>query len=164
MTLEMRTVFVNVFSRLKQRILWKWPEEIPGLPSNVMLSAWIPQQDVLGELLVFYFRITVVTHANYTLIGIKITLLQIPAHPNTRLFITHAGLLSTQEAIYHGVPMVDIPIFGDQDFNAHRATELGIAVTLEILNINEEALENAIYTVLNDSRYDIPFSSGAFVC
>ena len=79
---------------------------------------------------------------------------QIPAHPNTRLFITHAGLLSTQESIYHGVPMIDIPIFADQDFNAHRATELGIAVTLEILEITEERLENAIYTVLNDSKYE----------
>ena len=86
------------------------------------------------------------------MILIKIVFINIPAHPNTHLFITHAGLLSTQESIYHGVPMIDIPIFGDQDFNAHRATELGIAVTLEILDLSEEGLENAIYTVLNDSK------------
>ncbi len=36
------------------------------------------------------------------------------AHKNTKLFITHAGLLSTQESIYHGVPMLGIPIFADQ--------------------------------------------------
>ena len=46
---ESRKVFVNVFSRLKQRVLWKWPTEMPDLPSNVKLSKWIPQQDVLGK-------------------------------------------------------------------------------------------------------------------
>lgn len=36
------------------------------------------------------------------------------AHKNTKLFITHSGLMSSQEAIYHGVPMLGIPIFADQ--------------------------------------------------
>lgn len=48
--------------------------------------------------------------------------------------------------------MVDIPVFGDQDLNANRATQAGIAVTVEILDITEEALENAINRVLNNKR------------
>ena len=58
---------------------------------------------------------------------------EISAHPNVRVFITHGGLLSTQEAIYHAVPMVDIQIFYDQDFDAQQAQRLGVSVFVEIL-------------------------------
>jgi glucuronosyltransferase len=48
---EYRKVFVNVFSRLKQRVIWKWETEtMPDLPPNVKLSKWLPQQDILGKM------------------------------------------------------------------------------------------------------------------
>jgi len=40
------------------------------------------------------------------------------AHPNVAVFITHCGLLGTMEALYNGVPMLGLPIFGDQPKNA----------------------------------------------
>jgi glucuronosyltransferase len=43
-------MFMNVFRQLKQKVLWKWETEtMPDLPSNVKLSKWLPQQDILGH-------------------------------------------------------------------------------------------------------------------
>jgi glucuronosyltransferase len=43
-------IFVKVFSRLKQRVLWKFEtEHMDNLPPNVKLSKWLPQQDILGK-------------------------------------------------------------------------------------------------------------------
>ena len=36
------------------------------------------------------------------------------AHPNLKVFVTHGGLLSTQEALFHKVPLVGVPILNDQ--------------------------------------------------
>jgi glucuronosyltransferase len=120
---EMRQKFLNVFSRLKQRVLWKWNSgEMPNVPSNVKLSSWLPQQDILG-------------------------------HPNIRIFMTHGGLLSSQEAAYHGVPLIGIPMFADQDLNTQQAVSNGYAVFLEILDLSEELLDSLINEVLNEPKY-----------
>jgi len=47
-------------------------------------------------------------------------------HPNTRLFITHAGNGGQYEALYHGVPMLSFPLFADQHTNAQKTVEKGI--------------------------------------
>lgn len=36
------------------------------------------------------------------------------AHPNLKAFITHAGSLSSQEAVWYGKPCIAMPIFLDQ--------------------------------------------------
>lgn len=46
------------------------------------------------------------------------------------LFVTHHGLNSTHEAIWHGVPMLSYPFFWDQPALAARCAALGIAVPL----------------------------------
>ena len=43
-------IFLRVFSKLPQRILWKWEAAIPSdLPKNIKMMKWLPQQDLLGE-------------------------------------------------------------------------------------------------------------------
>ena len=43
-------MFLNVFKGLKQKVLWKWEtEEMADKPDNVMLSKWLPQQEILAH-------------------------------------------------------------------------------------------------------------------
>ena len=49
MPLSMRDKVIQVFSKLPQKILWKYEEDIEHLPKNIILTKWAPQQDLLGE-------------------------------------------------------------------------------------------------------------------
>jgi glucuronosyltransferase len=47
---EKRRVFIEAFSELPQKILWKWESAcFPGQPTNVKTDTWLPQQDILGN-------------------------------------------------------------------------------------------------------------------
>jgi UDP:flavonoid glycosyltransferase YjiC (YdhE family) len=47
---EKLEAFLNTFSKLKQKVLWKWETDVlPGKPTNVKLGKWLPQQDILGK-------------------------------------------------------------------------------------------------------------------
>uniref|UniRef100_A0A669ESA6 UDP-glucuronosyltransferase n=1 Tax=Oreochromis niloticus TaxID=8128 RepID=A0A669ESA6_ORENI len=74
-------------------------------------------------------------------------------HPKTRAFITHGGTNGIYEAIYHGVPMVGIPMFGDQPDNMIHMKEKGTAVILNLNFITAEDLRDAVNTVINDKSY-----------
>lgn len=68
------------------------------------------------------------------------------------MFITHGGLLSTIEAIYHGVPLLGIPVFGDQTMNMINAVARGYAVMLEFKDLSEESFAATLKEVLYNSR------------
>jgi glucuronosyltransferase len=70
------------------------------------------------------------------------------AHPNVRLFITHGGLLSKQEAINRGVPLLGIPIYGDQRLNMRKAENFGYGIILEFDNITADSVLWAIQSTL----------------
>ncbi|XP_061836353.1 UDP-glucuronosyltransferase 2A2-like [Nerophis lumbriciformis] len=74
-------------------------------------------------------------------------------HPKTRAFITHGGTNGIYEAIYHGVPLVGIPMFADQPDNMVHMKAKGAAVTVELNFMTSEDLSNAIKTVINDKSY-----------
>ena len=40
------------------------------------------------------------------------------AAPSIKVFVTHCGVNSINEAAYHGTPVVAVPFFGDQPHNA----------------------------------------------
>ncbi|XP_017778437.1 PREDICTED: UDP-glucuronosyltransferase 2B13-like [Nicrophorus vespilloides] len=74
-------------------------------------------------------------------------------HPKTKLFISHGGSLSTQEAMYHGVPIVGIPFFVDQIGNIAKLVDRKIAEKLEIDKLSPEHICHKITTVLENSTY-----------
>ncbi|XP_065333889.1 UDP-glycosyltransferase UGT5-like [Cloeon dipterum] len=75
------------------------------------------------------------------------------AHKNLRLFVTHGGLLSTQEATYEGVPRLVMPFFGDQQSNAQKVVQMGVGLSLNYYSASAEETASAINTILTDKRY-----------
>ncbi|RLU27378.1 hypothetical protein DMN91_001182 [Ooceraea biroi] len=76
--------FIQVFSKLRYKIVWKYEcDELPGKLDNALMSQWFPQQGIL-------------------------------AHPNIRLFIYQGGQQSTEEAVHYAVPLLGIPIIFEQ--------------------------------------------------
>ncbi|XP_048220627.1 UDP-glucuronosyltransferase 2A3-like isoform X1 [Perognathus longimembris pacificus] len=74
-------------------------------------------------------------------------------HPHTKAFITHGGTNGIYEAIYHGVPMVGIPMFFDQHDNMARMKAKGAAVEVNMNTMTSADLLGALRTVINDPSY-----------
>jgi len=72
-------------------------------------------------------------------------------HRNLKVFLTHGGLLGTIEAVHSGVPMVGIPLYGDQEINIRSYVSEGFAVKLHFNNITKESVLQALRTVLLDT-------------
>ncbi|XP_061600286.1 2-hydroxyacylsphingosine 1-beta-galactosyltransferase [Cololabis saira] len=74
-------------------------------------------------------------------------------HANTRAFLSHGGLNSIYEAMYHGVPVVGVPLFGDHYDTMTRVAAKGMGVMLHWKYMSEEDLYVALTSVIKDSRY-----------
>ncbi|XP_045762876.1 UDP-glycosyltransferase UGT5-like [Maniola jurtina] len=74
-------------------------------------------------------------------------------HPKIKLFITQGGLQSTDEAIDAGVPLIGIPILGDQWYNTEKYIYFKIGIRLNLPELTEEIFKEAIVTVISDQSY-----------
>ncbi|KAK5643370.1 hypothetical protein RI129_007215 [Pyrocoelia pectoralis] len=120
----LRRLFLRVFQQLPQRVLWKW-EANDDMPD-------LPPNVKLGKWL-----------PQQDLLG----------HRKIRAFVTHGGLLSMFETVYHGVPIVSLPVFCDHDSNAAKAALDGYAIKLDLPSITAEGLLIAIKKVIYDPTY-----------
>uniref|UniRef100_A0A671T5F3 UDP-glucuronosyltransferase n=1 Tax=Sinocyclocheilus anshuiensis TaxID=1608454 RepID=A0A671T5F3_9TELE len=120
---EKAAIFFKAFSMIPQRVLWRYTGEIPDD---------VPENVKLMKWL-----------PQNDLLG----------HPKAKAFITHGGTHGIYEGICHGVPMVMLPLFGDQGDNVHRVATRGVGVVLSIHDITAETLVDALNTVINDSSY-----------
>lgn len=122
-SIQQREAFVKTFAKLKQKVLWKYENET--LPGNP------------GNIM----------------IGSWIPQRDIVAHPNVKVFITHGGNLGTTEALSEGVPLLGLPLFGDQLSNMNRAIAKGYALSLDFQNITEENFFGALNELLTNPKY-----------
>ena len=67
-----------------------------------------------------------------------------------KAFITHGGLLSIQEAITFGIPMIALPIFAEQDYNAFRIERKKRGIRLDIGELTVEDFQGAIAEILTN--------------
>ncbi|XP_026461122.1 UDP-glucuronosyltransferase 1-9-like [Ctenocephalides felis] len=74
------------------------------------------------------------------------------AHPNVKVFVTHGGLLGTMEGVYCGIPMIGVPMFGDQLSNIKNYVRRGIALMVNVQEI-EEKFEKSLNEVLTDKKF-----------
>ncbi|XP_045389038.1 UDP-glucuronosyltransferase 2A1 isoform X4 [Lemur catta] len=74
-------------------------------------------------------------------------------HPKTKAFITHGGTNGIYEAIYHGIPMVGVPMFADQPDNIAHMKAKGAAVEVNLNTMRSADLLNALRAVINEPSY-----------
>jgi hypothetical protein len=77
------------------------------------------------------------------------------AHPSTKLFLTHGGGSSANEATFHGVPVVAIGYFFDQLCNSVRLRDAGVGISLDKSTFDSAELAGAIRDVLADKSGSI---------
>ncbi|MFD0771968.1 macrolide family glycosyltransferase [Bacillus sp. CGMCC 1.60114] len=78
---------------------------------------------------------------------------QLEVLQHTNVFITHGGMNSSSEGLYFGVPLVVIPVAGDQPIVAKRVEELGAGIQLDRLQLTAKMLCEATEQVLNNKEF-----------
>ena len=120
-------VLMSAFALLEQRIIWKYSGDIPAT-----WSLKIPPNVLLMKWL-----------PQNDLLG----------HRNCRLFVTHCGANSQFEALYHAVPMLGIPVFGDQPYNARRMQYLEYGRFTELHAVTSDDLVSLIREIISNASY-----------
>ena len=74
------------------------------------------------------------------------------AHKDIKAFVSHVGHNSLYESAYHGVPLVAVPLFGDQQSNAKKAEHVGLGLAVDYKTSNVQQLFETIERVINEPR------------
>ncbi|KAM9348415.1 UDP glucuronosyltransferase 5 family, polypeptide D1 [Symphorus nematophorus] len=120
---EVTEDIASIFAKIPQKVIWRHKGERPS------------------------------TLGNNTLIVDWIPQKDLLGHPQTKLFVAHGGTNGVQEAIYHGVPVLGIPLFFDQYDNLLRLQERGAGKIIELGDVNSHSFEQGINEVLHQDSY-----------
>ncbi|XP_046750933.1 UDP-glycosyltransferase UGT5-like [Diprion similis] len=116
-------VLKGAFKRLPYNVLWKWEND------------------------------TMENKPKNVRIGKWLPQNDILSHPNLKVFVTHGGISSLMETVYHEVPIVGIPLFGDQKRNIKIAESKGYAEFVDFLTMTEDQVYNAVINVATNPKY-----------
>ncbi|EDO35633.1 predicted protein, partial [Nematostella vectensis] len=75
------------------------------------------------------------------------------ANEKTRVFVSHLGQNSLYEAGYHGIPLVGVPLFGDQPDNAVLVEDKGLGLAVDIHTVTADKLYRTIRRVIDEPRF-----------
>jgi len=75
------------------------------------------------------------------------------SHPNVVVFVSHCGMNGIHESLYYGKPILALPFFGDQHYNAARLVDLGVALKLSKHNFSRIDVSSKINQLLHDQCY-----------
>ncbi|RHW41417.1 glycosyl transferase family 1 [Neobacillus notoginsengisoli] len=78
---------------------------------------------------------------------------QLEVLKDSKLFVTHGGMNSTQEALYSGVPLIIIPQSADQPFIASQVVNIGAGIKLQMQSLTAKQLYEAAEHVLNNPSF-----------
>jgi len=117
--------FSLAFQRLDgHRVIWRLKnKDNVKLPDNVMISQWLPQNDILAHPSVKLF----ITHSG-----------------NNGQY---------EAAVYHGVPMIGFYIMDDELYNAKRLDRKGYGLSMNLYDFTADQLLDNIHKVLGDKSY-----------
>ena len=74
------------------------------------------------------------------------------AHKDIKAFVSHVGHNSLYESAYHGVPLLAVPLFGDQQSNAKKVKHIGLGLAVDYKSINSQQLFETIERVISEPR------------
>lgn len=112
-----------IFRKIKQKVIWKWEKDEI---KNLPANVLVKKWLPQADIL---------------------------AHKNVKIFIGHGGIFGTQEAIFHAVPMILFPFYGDQHLNSHKMQERGLGIMQSMSTISSESLLDAINKVANNQSF-----------
>ncbi|XP_077268479.1 UDP-glycosyltransferase UGT5-like isoform X1 [Temnothorax americanus] len=114
---------ILALSKLKQRVLWKLDIEVPFKIPDNVMIVKWMPQSL------------------------------VLSHKSVKAIWTHGGLLSTQENIWKGIPMIVMPFFMDQKFNTEILVAKGVGIYLDIKILSTQSILHAVEEILYNESY-----------
>ncbi|KAI7815293.1 UDP-glucuronosyltransferase [Rhyzopertha dominica] len=125
-------------SQLPLRVIAKWDAEEDSTFPNIKTGQLLPRNDILGE------------HCALQCTNFSKSFV---AHPKVKLLVSHCDIFSAIEATHHGVPVICVPWFGEQNSLAAVLVANGVGSEISMTGLTGNKLVIAVGEILSNSSY-----------